>query len=77
MGVRANVFARASLGVSKVLFKRKNGARSAKIALHTLISAFGRYETIDKNCNSYSKDALRQGCKRVTVLLQQDNKTFG
>ena len=50
---------------------------SAKNALHTSVSAFGRYETIDKNCNSYSKDALRQGSKRTTIPLQQENETLG
>ena len=40
MGVSANAFSRASSGVRKVLFKRKNGARSAKIALYVPVSAF-------------------------------------
>ena len=40
MDERANAFARASLGVRKVLFKRKNGARRAKIALYVPVSAF-------------------------------------
>ena len=47
---------------------------SAKNALHTSVSAFGRYETIDKNCNSYSKDALRQGGKRTQFRYSKKTK---
>lgn len=56
---------------------RNNTMQSAKNALHPSESAFEFYETSHTSCNRYSKDALRQGCKRVTVLLQQENKIFG
>lgn len=48
-----------------------SGARSANSASHTPVSAFGRYETLHKSRNDYSKDVLRQGIKWVVVLLQQ------
>ena len=73
----AHAFVRASSGARKAPFKRKNGARSAKIALHTPVSAFERHDIPHKRCNRYSKDALRQGDKRGAVPLQQENETFG